>query len=117
MAKGILFIIQTSLHQIGTEALDAILAASATCSETSVAFINDGVLQLQKDQKPQVIGLTGSVCAFKVLPLYDINNIYVAETSLKERDLSVNDLAIDVTVTNTPELADIIANHDWVINF
>ncbi|MCD9494740.1 sulfurtransferase complex subunit TusC [Photobacterium carnosum] len=88
----------------GREGLDALLAASAYSEALSVFFIGDGVLQLVKHQQPEAILSRNYIATFKMLPLYDIENIYVCQQSLTERGLSVDDLLIDVIICSHSEL-------------
>ena len=88
----------------GREGLDALLAASAYTEALSVFFIGDGVLQLLKHQQPNAILSRNYIATFKMLPLYDIENIYVCQQSLSERGLSVEDLLIDAIICPHIEL-------------
>jgi tRNA 2-thiouridine synthesizing protein C len=88
----------------GREGLDALLAASAYTEALNVFFIGDGVLQLIKNQQPDAILSRNYIATFKMLPLYDIENIYVCQQSLIERGLSVDDLLIDVIICPHTEL-------------
>ncbi|MEC6909748.1 Intracellular sulfur oxidation protein DsrF [Photobacterium piscicola] len=88
----------------GREGLDALLAASAYTEALDVFFIGDGVLQLVKHQQPDAILSRNYIATFKMLPLYDIENIYVCQQSLIERGLSVDDLLIDVNICPHSEL-------------
>lgn len=82
----------------GREGLDAILATSAYTEEIAVFFHGDGVLQLLKGQQPAEILSRDYIATFKMLDLYDIEQIYVCERSLQARGLSEAALLIDVTV-------------------
>ncbi|KJG06487.1 sulfurtransferase complex subunit TusC [Photobacterium kishitanii] len=88
----------------GREGLDALLAASAYTEALSVFFIGDGVMQLVRNQQPDVILSRNYIATFKMLPLYDIENIYVCQQSLVERGLCREDLLIDVIVSPHIEL-------------
>ncbi|MEC6832644.1 sulfurtransferase complex subunit TusC [Photobacterium toruni] len=100
------FVFRQSPHgtSSGREGLDALLAASAYTEALDVFFIGDGVLQLAKHQQPNAILSRNYSVTFKMLPLYDIENIYVCQQSLIERGLSVDDLLIDVIICLHSEL-------------
>lgn len=72
----------------GREGLDALLAASSLCDNICVFFIGDGVFQLLADQQPQSILCRDYIATFKVMRLYDIEQIYLCTESLQERGLS-----------------------------
>lgn len=88
----------------GREGLDALLAASAYTEALDVFFIEDGVCQLLQQQQPDTILSRDYIATFKMLELYDIENIYVCGDSLLARGLSETDLLIDVTVCQRSDL-------------
>jgi len=81
----------------GREGLDALLATSAMTESLALFLIEDGVLQLLKDQQPQAILQRHYAPTFKMLELYDIEEVYVCTDSLAERGLTPEDLLIPVT--------------------
>lgn len=81
----------------GREGLDALLATSAYTDNIAVFFHGDGVLQLMKGQQPAVILSRDYSVTFKMLDLYDIENVYVCAQSLRERGLTEEGLVIAVT--------------------
>ena len=89
----------------GREGLDAILATSAYTENLAVYFIGDGVFQLLKSQKADEILCRDYISTFKMLEMYDVENIYVCEASLQARGLTIEDLLIDVTVLPQAVLA------------
>lgn len=81
----------------GREGLDALLATSALTESLALFLIGDGVLQLLNAQQPQAILQRHYAPTFKMLELYDIEEVYVCATSLAERGLVASDLLIPVT--------------------
>lgn len=79
----------------GREGLDALLAASAFTEEIKVFFIGDGVNQLRKGQQPDLVLSKDYVSAFRLLELYDIEQIYMCEQSLHKFGLSQDDCLIE----------------------
>ena len=59
-------------------------------------LIGDGVLQLLKEQQPAAILQRHYAPTFKMLELYDIEEVYVCADSLAERGVTVDDLLIPV---------------------
>ncbi|MGF1737894.1 sulfurtransferase complex subunit TusC [Photobacterium satsumensis] len=80
----------------GREGLDAVLATSAYSEDISLFFHGDGVYQLLDGQQPQGILSRDYIATFKMLELYDIEQVYVCRQSLQARGLTVGDLLIDV---------------------
>ncbi|CAM4015032.1 MULTISPECIES: sulfurtransferase complex subunit TusC [Aeromonas] len=80
----------------GREGLDALLATSALTESLALFLIGDGVLQLVREQQPQAILQRHYAPTFKLLELYDIEEVYVCADSLAERGLTVDDLLIPV---------------------
>ncbi len=85
----------------GREGVDALLAASAYCEDISVLFIGDGVYQLLQGQQPNEILSKDYAPMLKLFDLYDIEQVYVCEASLRERGLAQSDLIIDAEKLDT----------------
>ncbi|MGL5407158.1 MAG: sulfurtransferase complex subunit TusC [Shewanella sp.] len=89
----------------GREGLDALLATSAFSEGVALFLIADGVLQLLKGQQPAAIMQRNYAPTFKMLELYDIEQIYVCADSLQERGLTTADLLIPVTLLSRQQMA------------
>lgn len=74
------------------EALEVVLIGAAFDQDVSLAFIDDGVFQLTKDQKTEDIGIKNFSPAFRALGDYDVTKLYVEKESLAERGLTQDDL-------------------------
>lgn len=76
--KSIAFIFTHAPHGNikGKEGLDMLLSCSLSFSKIGVFFMNDGVFQLMPDQNSNFILLNNYSNAFKILPLYGINNFF-----------------------------------------
>ncbi|MCZ0753896.1 sulfurtransferase complex subunit TusC [Aeromonas enteropelogenes] len=98
MTKKIAFICRRGPHgyAAGREGLDALLATSALTESVALFLIGDGVLQLVKEQQPAGILQRHYAPTFKMLELYDIEEVYVCADSLAERGLTLDDLLIQV---------------------
>ncbi|MCQ1056827.1 sulfurtransferase complex subunit TusC [Photobacterium sp. DNB23_23_1] len=92
------FVFRHAPHGIasGREGLDAVLATSAYSEDISLFFHGDGVYQLLDGQQPQGILSRDYIVTFKMLELYDIEQVYVCRQSLQTRGLTAGDLLIDV---------------------
>lgn len=90
------------------EMLDLALALSTFEHTVQLLFIDSAVLQLLKNQQPNLNYRKDFITTFKALAMYDINDIYVDEASLAQFKLSKEDLIIDVTIVNKATVVKII---------
>lgn len=88
----------------GREGLDAVLATSALTEELALFFIEDGVYQLLDNQQPDGIGQRHYAPTYRLLELYDIEQVYVCAEALRERGLTQERLLIPVTVLERDRL-------------
>lgn len=102
----------------GREGLDALLAASAYSENISVFFIGEGVTQLVANQKTAAIFSRDYVPAFKLMDLYDIEDIYVCLDSLKANGLAEAELVLDEPVKlNATKVAELLHRCDKLLTF
>lgn len=97
---------RTAPHGVsaGREGLDAVLACSALTDDVALFFFGDGVYQLIAGQQPAAILGRDYTPTFKMLALYDIEQVYVCAESLQERELSMVQLLIPVQVISRHDL-------------
>jgi tRNA 2-thiouridine synthesizing protein C len=74
------------------ESLEVVLISAAFDQDVSLAFVDDGVYQLKKDQSTDGIGMKNFSPTYRALGDYDINKLYVEQESLIERGLKLEDL-------------------------
>lgn len=86
------------------EALDLALLSASFEQIVSIIFVDDGVLNLLPNQKPTLIGARDFISTFKALPLYDIEEVFVCETSLKLMGLTTQDCFIDVEALSCDQI-------------
>lgn len=115
--KKILFICRDSAYSNikAQENLDILLMASTFDQEISLLFLDDGILQLKKNQQPENILQKKFSAAYQALSLYDINKVYVEQKSLQQRHLDIADLIISVTIMDDTEIKKLIAEQDIII--
>jgi tRNA 2-thiouridine synthesizing protein C len=101
----------------GQESLDMALAMSNFGQDVNLFFIEDSVLQLVKRQTPDTIQHKAYHKTFAALGFYDIDNIYVCQQSLLERNLEVTDLLIPVTLIESDQLTALISESAQVMVF
>jgi tRNA 2-thiouridine synthesizing protein C len=98
--SAIIFVFRTSPHSssAGREGIDALLAASAYSEDLCALFIGDGVTQLLDHQHTDAILSKHYAPMFKLLELYDIDQVFVCAESLKQMGIRSEQLIIDVKV-------------------
>jgi tRNA 2-thiouridine synthesizing protein C len=101
----------------GRESLDLALAMSAFNESLSLFFSDDGVYQLLVRQSPGDILQKHYQPLFKMLALYDVENIYVCASSLEERGLSSEMLITDVEIVNKQQLQQQLNDQDQLLRF
>ena len=113
------------------ESLEVVLIGAAFEQDVKLVFMDDGVLQLTKGQDPEGIGMKNFSKTYAALGDYDISQIYVDETSLSERGLSIDDLQAlvyededddwaerdSIQLVSRAELADVMSEQDVMFNF
>jgi tRNA 2-thiouridine synthesizing protein C len=113
------------------ESLEVVLIGAAFEQDVSLAFIDDGVYQLMKNQNTSDIGLKNHSMTYKALGDYDVNKIYVEQESLELRGLTKEHLLAltyededddwaekdSIKIVSSEQLADIIDNQDIVLSF
>ncbi len=113
------------------ESLEVVLIGAAFDQDVALAFIDDGVYQLMRNQDTGGIGTKNFSPTYKALGDYDISKIYVEKESLELRGLSKDNLLPltwededddwtekdSIRVVSSAELADIIDDQDVIFSF
>ena len=113
------------------ESLEVVLIGAAFDQDVSLAFVDDGVYQLTKDQSPDGIGMKNFSKTYTALGDYDITKIYVEKESLETRGLSLDDLQAltyedeeddweekpSIRLVGSAELAEVMNGQDVVLSF
>lgn len=115
--KTLLFILQHAPYGSSAlrETLDAALAAAAFEQHVQLLFSGDGVFALLPDQQADAIASKDTAKMLQALGYYDIDEIYVDSLSLAERTLTVEQLALPVTVADTDHLRALLRAADSVV--
>lgn len=74
------------------ESLEVVLIGAAFDQDVSLAFLDDGVYQLVKQQDTSGIGMKNFSPTYAALGDYGVKKIYVEQESLAERGLTLDDL-------------------------
>ena len=113
------------------ESLEVVLIGAAFEQDVSMAFIDDGVYQLKKDQSTDGIGMKNFSPTYNALGDYDVNKIDVDKESLDERGLTADDLMnlvyededddyaekSSISIVTRDELAQLMEQQDVVLSF
>ena len=113
------------------ESLEVVLIGAAFEQDVSLAFIDDGVYQLLRDQDTSGIGTKNFSPTYRALGDYDVSKIYVERESLEMRGLVKEDLMPltyededddwaekdAIRIVGADELAEIIEQQDVLLNF
>jgi len=99
------------------EALEVVLIGAAFEQDVSLAFIDDGVFQLKKDQDTSDIHTKNFSKIYKALEMYDVEKLFVEKESLDKRGLTEDDLSVDVEIINSSEMKKLITDSEVIFNF
>ncbi len=99
------------------EALDLALIFGSFEQDTSLFFQGDGVRQLVDKQNPEMINVKDFLKTLSALEFYDIENIYLCQDSLAERNLKSNFHLENVTLMSKKEFSEKLHQHDAIFRF
>lgn len=119
-SKKLLFISRHAPYgsSLAKDALDAVLACSAYDQQLSLLFMDDGVFQLLTNQASADIAQKSFSSLLPVLPLYEINSIYVHYESLEKRQITINELVLDsVQIIDSAAICSLLAQQDQLLSF
>jgi tRNA 2-thiouridine synthesizing protein C len=98
------------------EALDMAFALSAFEHKVSLVFMDDGVLQIMRDQDPSGIGMKNISPTFRAWEDYEIEHMYVEKESLEMRGIKKSDLLIDAEIIEADQLGKLIGQQNFIFN-
>ena len=113
------------------ESLEVVLIGAAFDQKVRLAFVDDGVFQLTRNQSTDGIGMKNFSRTYAALGDYDVSEIYVEKESLEARGLSASDLQPlvhedededyaekdSIRIVESRELAALMAEQDVVLSF
>ena len=113
------------------ESLEVVLIGAAFDQQVSLAFVDDGVYQLTRNQNTDGIGMKNFSPTYAALGDYDVRHIYVERESLEARGLTVEDLMPltyededddwaekdSLRIVDSNELASLMGEQDVVLSF
>mgnify|MGYP005994497519 CR=1 FL=1 len=119
MSKNILVIQRCAPYgsSLAREGLDYVLTSAAYDQNIQILFLGDGVFQLLKDQDSSNIQLKSHLGAMEVLPLYDIEDLYVVKEDLAERNLEEAALGLPVKLIDRQDVHKLMNKQDHIMGF
>ncbi len=113
------------------ESLEVVLIGAAFDQDVSVAFFDDGVYQLLKNQDTSDIETKNFSPTYSALGDYDVTKLYVEQESLEERGLTIDDLMDlkwedededwaekdSIRVVSRAELSSVLDQQDVIFSF
>ena len=113
------------------ESLEVVLIGAAFEQDVSLAFLDDGVFQLTRNQNTSGIGVKNFSPTYRALGDYEVTKLYVEAESLAERGLTEGDLQEivyededddwaekpSIRIVSRAEMAEIMADQDVVLSF
>lgn len=117
MAKSLLIISRQApwAGPSAREALDIALAGGAFDLPLGMLFLDDGVLQLAPAQQPGQLQQKNLAANLQALPMFGVDELFAAASSLRERGLSADTLTLEVEVLDDSALAALIDRFDQVV--
>ena len=101
----------------GKEALDTALIFGSYEQATSLFFIGDGVFQVIGNQNADSVETKDYLKTFSALEFYDIENIYLCQQSLIERNLTADFHIENVQVLTTQDFSQRLHQHKVIYRF
>jgi tRNA 2-thiouridine synthesizing protein C len=97
------------------ESLDLIFALAAVDHQVSVVFSEDAVYQLVKADDSVELMVKDFRRSFKLFELYDIEHLYICAASLRQRQLQISELVLDLQPLESAELSQLLCAQHHVI--
>ena len=101
----------------GKDALDVALIFGSFEQKVSLFFQGDGVYQLIADQDGRLVSIKDYLKTFSAFEFYDIEDIYVCQQSLVNRQLEEKFHISDVQVLSSIEFGLALNRHQHVLRF
>ncbi len=101
----------------GKDALDIALIFASFEQKVSLFFQGDGVYQLIADQDGKLVSIKDYLKTFSAFEFYDIEDIYVCQQSLVNRQLEEKFHIDGVQVLTSIEFSTALNSHQHVLRF
>lgn len=118
-AKSILVITRQAPYgnNSAREALDAALTGAIFEQDVAMLFMSDAIFQLLPNHNPAQLGQKNLSSNLQVLPMYDIEKLFVCSDALQQRNISDSELAVAAQPLTLEQIPELIQQYDVVLNF
>lgn len=99
------------------EGLDAALVSATFEQKTALAFMGAGVMQLVKQQQPDLLQLKGLQAMLKALPFYDLQDVFTDARALQQFNLESTELLLQHQPLDAEQLQQLIARSTNILVF
>ena len=100
---------------LAREALDMALASAAFDQHVQLVFLSDGVYQLINQQNAEIKQRKDISKTLSALSLYDIQEVYVDNQSLAQRNIQESELFNDAKIISSESIQALIQQADTVM--
>lgn len=118
-AKPFIFICRKAPYSnaYGSACLDLALTTAAFDRRVVLLFMDEGIFQLLKSQDATALGLKNLSRSLPALELYDINEVFVDQTSMTASGLLEEDLIIPVQPLSDESMKALLRDAEQVFTF
>ena len=97
------------------EGLDTLLTLATFGQTITVLFMDDGVLQLQQQQHPDLAQGKALSNMLEALPLYEVTELYAVSEAMTSRNICSEQCVLPVQWISTHEVTALIQQHHSVL--
>ncbi len=98
------------------EVLEMILVAAMYEQDVHVAFLDDGVFQLRKNQATEELEMKDFSKTYRALEDYGVEKIFLEKESMEERGLTPDDLVIPAATIDRKQMTELMDSMDVVLS-
>jgi tRNA 2-thiouridine synthesizing protein C len=99
------------------EALEVVLIGAAFEQDVSMAFIDDGVFALKRNQDTKAVEMKNFSPTYRALEMYDVEKLYAEKESMDMRGLTTDDLIVPVEVLSREAMTKLMEEQDVIFSF
>lgn len=110
--KSVTYVITKHPGAIANETIDMILVSGVMEQPIMVLFLQNGVYQLIRGESKH----RDTATKWSTLQILDIENLFVDEQSLIDRNIEVGKVPSNVKVVERTQLRQLLLNNDLIVN-
>lgn len=97
------------------ELIDSVLIGAAFDQTVRLFFLDDGVWALKAQQQPDQFGLKHVAPMFDAMSLFGVEEVYVDQAALRQRNLNGADLVLPTTVLSDAVIQEKLHSCDHIL--